>query len=260
MAAQLQEVEPKWLEEPVWPAENYDGLAEVRRTGGVAIAAGENVSTLLDFGRLLDAGAVDFVQPSPAKMGGITELRKVYTAAALRSVTVMLHSFYDGPGLLAAIHATAALGTADSMIEWHYLGLEAQSFGDDLTVKNGRVLVPQCPGLGIDPDPDVQRLPAEKLGRAHPVGPDEPVKRLYYANDGFRWPSSNIRIRLMLLLVADTPGDVSLVWWAAWGSPSRFRRQNLRRPRLASGPAKRVPLTLRRCRGEAASCPQLSPR
>jgi L-alanine-DL-glutamate epimerase-like enolase superfamily enzyme len=155
MAEELREVKPKWLEEPVWPPENYDGLAEIRRTGAVAIAAGENVPTLLDFGRLLDAGAVDFVQPSPAKMGGITELRKVFTVAAIHNVTVMLHSFYDGPGLLAAIHATAALGTADSMIEWRYFDLEARVLGDALTPKDGRILVPQGAGLGIDPDPDV---------------------------------------------------------------------------------------------------------
>jgi L-alanine-DL-glutamate epimerase-like enolase superfamily enzyme len=155
MAGQLREIGPKWLEEPVWPPENYDGLAQVRRTGGVALAAGENVPTLLDFGRLLDAGAVDFAQPSPAKIGGITEVCKVFTAAALRNATVMPHSFYDGPGLLAAVHATAALGTADSMIEWRYFDLEAAVLGDTLTPKDGRVLVPQGPGLGIDPDPAV---------------------------------------------------------------------------------------------------------
>ncbi len=155
MAAELREVGLKWLEEPVWPPENYDGLAQVRRAGGTPIAAGENVPTLLDFGRLLDAGAVDFVQPSPAKMGGITELGKVFTAAALRNVTVMPHSFYDGPGLLAAIHATAAFGTADSMIEWRYFDLEANPLGDALTPKDGRVAVPTGPGLGIDPDPTV---------------------------------------------------------------------------------------------------------
>jgi L-alanine-DL-glutamate epimerase-like enolase superfamily enzyme len=155
MAVELQEIGPKWLEEPVWPPENYDGLAQVRRTGTVAIAAGENVATLLDFGRLLDAEAVDFVQPSPAKMGGLTELGQVFTAAALHNVTVMLHSFYDGPGLLAAIHATAALGTADSMIEWRYFDLEATVYGDALIPENGRIRVPQGPGLGIDPDPEV---------------------------------------------------------------------------------------------------------
>jgi L-alanine-DL-glutamate epimerase-like enolase superfamily enzyme len=156
-AGELREIGPKWLEEPVWPPENYDGLAQLRRAGGLAIAAGENVPTVLDFDRLLDAGAVDFAQPSPAKIGGVTELCKVFTAAASRNVTVMPHSFYDGPGLLAAIHATAALGTADSMIEWRYFDLEAKIFGDALIVKAGRVQVPQGPGLGIDPDPDVIR-------------------------------------------------------------------------------------------------------
>jgi L-alanine-DL-glutamate epimerase-like enolase superfamily enzyme len=155
MAKTLQEFEPKWLEEPVWPPENYDGLREVRRSGGVAIAAGENVSTLLDFGRLLDAGAVDYVQPSPAKMGGITELRKVFTVAALQNVTVVPHSFYDGPGLLAALHTTAALGTAESMVEWRYFDLEATVYGEALAPRKGRVPIPEGPGLGIDPDRDV---------------------------------------------------------------------------------------------------------
>jgi L-alanine-DL-glutamate epimerase-like enolase superfamily enzyme len=85
----------------------------------------------------------------------LAELRKVFTAAALHNVSVMLHSFYDGPGLLAAIHATAALGTADSMIEWRFFDLEANVLGGALTAKDGRVQVPQGPGPGIDPDPDV---------------------------------------------------------------------------------------------------------
>lgn len=67
----------------------------------------------------------------------------------------MTHSFYDGPGLLAAVHATAALGTADSMIEWRWFDLEASIYGDSLTPNAGRITTPQGPGLGIDPDPDV---------------------------------------------------------------------------------------------------------
>jgi hypothetical protein len=41
---------------------------------------------------------------------------------------VMPHAFYDGPGLLAGIHVPAALGTADTMIEWRFFDLEAQIF------------------------------------------------------------------------------------------------------------------------------------
>lgn len=157
IAHDLRAIELKWLEEPLWPPENFDGLAELRQATGIPIAAGENVSTLMDFERLLAAKAVDFVQPSPAKMGGVTELRKVFPLAGVHNTTVMPHSFYDGPGLLAAIHATAALGTADSMIEWRWFDLEATTYGEALRPKGGRIAVPQGAGLGIDPDPDVIR-------------------------------------------------------------------------------------------------------
>lgn len=154
---ELKPVNLKFLEEPLWPPENFDGLAELRRTSAIPIGAGENVSTLMEFERMLAARAVDYVQPSPAKMGGISELRKVFPLAAMHNVPVMTHSFYDGPGLLAAVHATAALGTVDSMIEWRWFDLEATIYGDALTPNRGRIQVPRTPGLGIEPDPDVIR-------------------------------------------------------------------------------------------------------
>jgi L-alanine-DL-glutamate epimerase-like enolase superfamily enzyme len=157
MAGALKAIDLKWLEEPLWPPENFDGLAALRRTSGVPIAAGENVYTLMDFERLLAAGAVDFVQPSPAKMGGISELCKIFPLAAIHNIPVMPHSFYDGPGLLAAIHVAAALGTVDCMIEWRWFDLEATIYGGALQPKHGRVPVPQGPGLGIEPDSDVIR-------------------------------------------------------------------------------------------------------
>jgi L-alanine-DL-glutamate epimerase-like enolase superfamily enzyme len=156
-AAQLEELHLKWLEEPLWPPENYDGLARLRRACGIPIAAGENSSTLMDFERLLAAEAVDYLQPSVAKMGGITELLKVFAIGAIRNVAVVPHCFYDGPGLLAAIHVTAALDNADAMIEWRDFDLEAQLYGGALAPVKGRIAVPQGPGLGIDPDPDVIR-------------------------------------------------------------------------------------------------------
>ncbi len=139
-AKEFEEFRLKWLEEPLWPPENYDGLAQLRRACSIPIAAGENVSTLMDFERLLAAGSVDFVQPSPAKMGGISELCKVFPIAAVRNITLMPHCFYDGPGLLAAIHVISALGTDDSMIEWRRFDLEAQIYDGALAPKAGRNL------------------------------------------------------------------------------------------------------------------------
>ena len=50
---ELSDFRLKWFEEPIWPPENYDGLAQLRRACGIPIAVGENVSTLMDFERLV---------------------------------------------------------------------------------------------------------------------------------------------------------------------------------------------------------------
>jgi L-alanine-DL-glutamate epimerase-like enolase superfamily enzyme len=156
-AALFRDLRLAWLEEPLWPPEDYAGLAELRARCGIPLAAGENAATPLEFDRLMAAGAVDFVQPSPAKMGGVTALAAVFPLAAARGVTVMPHTFYHGPGLLAAIHVTAALGTASSMIEWRLTDVESYPYGSAIRPVDGRLAVPQAPGLGIDPDPAVLR-------------------------------------------------------------------------------------------------------
>ena len=157
MTERLRPLGLRWLEEPVWPPENFEGLARVRREGGIPVAAGENASTLHEFQHLLAAQAVDFIQPSPAKMGGITELRKVFALAAAHNTSVMVHTFYDGPGLLASVHATAALGDAESLVEWRYFDLEAQLYGNAIVPKDGCIAVPEGSGLGMEPNLDVIR-------------------------------------------------------------------------------------------------------
>src|SRR6185369_15111167 len=47
----------KWLEEPCWPPEDAEALAEVKAQSGVPVAAGENGGTLADMEQL--AKAVD---------------------------------------------------------------------------------------------------------------------------------------------------------------------------------------------------------
>ena len=74
MAHRFQPFNPMWLEEPVWPPEDYIGLARVRAAGGLKIAAGENATTA-DFKRMFEIGAVAYAQPSITKVGGVTEMR-----------------------------------------------------------------------------------------------------------------------------------------------------------------------------------------
>jgi L-alanine-DL-glutamate epimerase-like enolase superfamily enzyme len=167
MAQKMRPLNLRWFEEPVWPPEDHTALAYVRAHGGIPVAAGENATTIAQFRHLFDANAVDFVQPSPAKMGGVSELVKVFNLAHAYNVTVMPHSFYDGPAFLAGVHVNAALGSGpggstSSMVEWRYFDLEARLYGDNAIPRIGMIDVPQGPGLGFDPDPEiVKRYKAE---------------------------------------------------------------------------------------------------
>jgi len=152
MAHQMEQHDILWLEEPVWPPENFAALAELKRATRIPIAAGENVGTVREFETLLAHDAVSFVQPSVTKIGGIGEMQKVFALADARNVTVAPHSPYFGPGLAATMHLSATLPQA-VQIERVYLDLEASPFGPMIDPVQGKMSVPKGFGLGVEPDP-----------------------------------------------------------------------------------------------------------
>lgn len=146
----LRDLGLKWVEEPVWPVEDFGALAIARSTG-VPVATGETIQTPHDFKRLIESRAADFIQPSVAKIGGISVVRDIFTMANQASVAVVPHSAYFGPALIATAHVSAALSRAP-FIERLYVDLADDPFGDWYVPKNGILEVPQGPGLGVEPD------------------------------------------------------------------------------------------------------------
>jgi D-galactarolactone cycloisomerase len=151
--APLRELGLKWIEEPVWPLEDFEAARQIS-AAGIPVAIGENVLTPADFARLIDSRAVDYVQPSVAKIGGISIMRDIITAANTANVAVAPHSAYFGPGLIATVHLGAALARAP-VVERLYCELTESPFGDWYEPVAGHLAVPQGPGLGIDPDPAI---------------------------------------------------------------------------------------------------------
>ncbi len=146
----------EWFEEPVFPPEDSAGLRAVGAACGIPIAAGENCCFTTQFAALFDARAVQYAQPSVTKVGGVTEFLKVAKLAAERGVKVAPHSPYFGPGALATLHLIAAL-TGEARFEYFFLQTDAALYGDLLAPRRGELGVPQGPGLGADPDPEVIR-------------------------------------------------------------------------------------------------------
>jgi D-galactarolactone cycloisomerase len=141
----------KWLEEPVFPPDDYAGLARVQALGGIPIAAGEN-AMLLEFKRMFELDAITYAQPSVTKVGGVTQMRKIMALADAFGVPLAPHSAYFGPGLLATIHCVAALSRG-SLIERYDADFEENPFHAAIDPDpTGRLAIPQGPGLGVDPD------------------------------------------------------------------------------------------------------------
>jgi len=157
-ARDMADLDLTWLEEPVYPPDDHAGLARLRAASATPIAAGENVSNLFEFKRLFEAGALGYAQPSVTKVGGVTEMRKVFALAEAFNVPVVPHSPYYGPGLLASIHVCAA-SARETWIEHYYCDFAETPFDAWTGVRDGAIAVPQAPGLGHDPDPaSIERM------------------------------------------------------------------------------------------------------
>jgi D-galactarolactone cycloisomerase len=155
MTLKLRPYDLHWLEEPIFPPEDFQAIARLRAGTGVAMAAGENNCTAFQFREMLAANAVDYAQPSVTKVGGVSEFLKVATLADAAGVTLMPHSPYFGPGFLATLHLTAARGQPGALVERYHMDLEASLYGELINPVKGAFAVPDGPGLGRDPDPDV---------------------------------------------------------------------------------------------------------
>jgi D-galactarolactone cycloisomerase len=156
MARELEDLDLTWLEEPVWPPGDHEGLSRVRLEGGIPIAAGENAAGLHDFRAAFEAGAVDIAQPSVTKIGGPSAMIEIAALAKAFAVRLVPHNAYFGAGYLASLHVNTALAP-DAPFERLFLDLEASPYHELVEAKNGRVTVPTGPGLGRDPDMEVLR-------------------------------------------------------------------------------------------------------
>ncbi len=140
-----------WLEEPIFPPEDFRSLARLGALSGMPLASGENACTVFQFQEMLEKEAVTYIQPSVIKVGGITEWRKVATLAELYNAIIAPHSPYFGPGLLATLHLVATHPLAQ-WVEYLYVELEASVFKNPPKWEKGFIDLPQGPGLGLEID------------------------------------------------------------------------------------------------------------
>ncbi len=177
-----------WLEEPLNRG-NFEGLAELRKNTKTPIAGGELNSTWRDFKAMLDLGSLDIYQPDAVMAGGtyaggisnvywlIREIQKRNLAKKKDTDKVKFcpHTWTTGLGFAIALQLVGVIPKEErSLLEYPLEGHWNQSSwarfikGGFVPDKEGRIQIPNNPGLGVEIDWDVIRRFGKRIFKGTP--------------------------------------------------------------------------------------------
>ncbi|HEY4635155.1 MAG TPA: mandelate racemase/muconate lactonizing enzyme family protein, partial [Rhodospirillales bacterium] len=144
-----------WVEAPL-PIDDLDGHARFQGFG-VPIGGGDlGLTTRFEYEQAFERGKIDIAQPDVTMVGGITELMRVAELARNRGKRVVTHGYKSNITIAANLaflsqhwmDEPCEYSTSQSPLRWR-LTKEDFPIGAD-----GRVAVPQGPGLGVTLDPE----------------------------------------------------------------------------------------------------------
>ncbi|MEC9399294.1 MAG: o-succinylbenzoate synthase [Myxococcota bacterium] len=141
------------IEQPV-AADDFEGLALVRASAHVRIAADESVRSASDLERLLELDAVDCIVLKPMMLGGLLTTLKLQRHALERGVTTILTtSLESAVGRVATLHLAAACqdlegpcGLATGAL------LSSDTHPAPPAAHGGKIPLPDGEGLGLVPE------------------------------------------------------------------------------------------------------------
>jgi D-galactarolactone cycloisomerase len=166
MAPGLRELDFDWLEEPL-PQSGYLGYPELRAKLDLPLAGGEGLTSRAGAYTALNRGCFDIIQPDVSICGGISECLFIGELARLSQVRCIPHCWGGGVMLAATLQVAALLpdpsklpGADSPMLEFDVTENPFRTdlcAGDPFRLRDGRVALPDTPGLGIEVDEAVLR-------------------------------------------------------------------------------------------------------
>jgi L-alanine-DL-glutamate epimerase-like enolase superfamily enzyme len=155
----LEKFELQYVEQPV-PDFDVEGLAQVRRSVSVPIAADEaccDVRSALD---LIRADACDVLVVYPSEAGGLTNARHIAALAEAAGKWCVVGSWAElGVATAANVHLAASSEVFPFTVDTHYPLQLDDVLVERLDMASGSVEVPDGPGLGVSVAPDaLERL------------------------------------------------------------------------------------------------------
>jgi muconate cycloisomerase len=155
-----------WVEQPT-PHWDVAGLARVRRSVDVKIAADQAVYTVQQLRQVLEADAADVIVTGPHDAGGLLRFRQQASLAEAWGLNVNLHAFMQSEISFLA-HAQVA-STVPNLTNgnqvMHQLLAERLTTGVDVDAPGGKFRLPDGPGHGFELDADAVARAAERFER-----------------------------------------------------------------------------------------------
>lgn len=162
VAEALEPFDLGWIEEPI-PPDDLPGLREVRRHAPMPVAAGENEFYPAAFRRLIDSGAVDFVQPNITRAGGVSAVLEIGRMCADAGLKLAPHGVGSCVSLASSLHACrAAKGFATYEANRLLNPLRDELGVHPWRMENGMLVAADLPGHGGEPD--MRKVDAYRLG------------------------------------------------------------------------------------------------
>ena len=166
IAQACEEYEPMWLEEML-PQDNLEAYSELAAATSLPLCVSERLMTRWGFRELLSNGAARIVMPDISWCGGISEAKKIASAAETMYRPVAPHNC-GGPVLHAASLHLAANVTNLFILETvrrhyadEYRGIVTRSY----VAREGAFDLPDGPGLGVELTEETLRRPDATIER-----------------------------------------------------------------------------------------------
>jgi glucarate dehydratase len=161
-AAQLDEL----LEYYEDPTPGLQGMADLARKTALPLATNMVITTLADFRRGAEMGAVKVLLSDHHYWGGLRVTQTLARMCALWDLGLSMHSnSHLGISLMAMTHVAASIPNLAYACDTHYPWQEEEVIkGGRIVFDRGAVVVPKAPGLGVQIDPgQLARLHAQYL-------------------------------------------------------------------------------------------------
>lgn len=132
-----------WIEEPV-RADDFAGNARIARAVATPIQIGENFMGPEQMAQALAAGACDYAMPDVQRIGGVTGWMRAAALAQGAGMEMSSHLFPEVSCHLLAVTPTC---------HWlEYVDWASPILQEPVRLKDGHVLIPERPGIGMQWD------------------------------------------------------------------------------------------------------------